>query len=1205
MPRRSPRACGRAKWYSPRAAAGPRHCSRPRRGGLFSFRSSSSRWPCCSSNRPSREPASGGRRSVALPRILDAIEALPAYARVTNTFPPPGRRLTIAGLAGSSDAALAATLARRAGERRFFVIVAETLPDAARWLADLTSLTEDAAGVALYPPREGFGEVEPHLEVAGERVETLEQVARGHVRLLITTARAVLERTRLPGALRRGRLEIRTGEQSRLEALTSHLEGIGFERVPLVDDVAQYSVRGGIVDVYGFGMASPVRLEFWGDEITSLRQFDILTQRSTRDVEHVIVLPVDTPAPDDDGDDAMPRGSLTELLPPDSVILLPGGTHLEPEMRRTWEEARHHIELARRRGEDAPPREELFRPPEEALRTLAEFATLALRERDDDPQAPADVTFPLRRPEAIDRDIKRLRAILTDGMPTLILCDNVGQAERLDELLGEGGRRPVTADLAVAVLGGGFVIPAPGDSSQLAARNPQSAIRNPQSAVPLRVLTDHEIFRRERRVRRARRYASGAPLETMTALKAGDYVVHLEHGIGIYRGIDTIFAGQSTLEVAVIEYEGGDRLNVPLYRIDQIERYRSSTEGDDATPPRLHKLGGRRWAAQRDKTRAALEEMTMERLDLYARRKMATKMAVLPDTAWQRQLESSFLFEDTPDQRRATDEVKTDMEAPRPMDRLLVGDVGYGKTEVAVRAAFKAVQSGKQVAVLVPTTILAEQHGRTFSERLADFPIRVETLSRFQTPKEQTTLLADLASKKIDIIIGTHRLLSDDVQFGDLGLIVVDEEHRFGVKHKEKLKQLRLATDVLTLTATPIPRTLHLSLAGLRDMTLIQTPPRDRSPVLTFVEPWDDGLIEEGIAREIDRGGQVFFVHNRIDTIEAIADHVRRFAPRARIAVGHGQMRERDLEEVMRKFVGGEVDVLVSTMIVESGLDVPNANTMFVNRADHFGLAQLYQLRGRVGRSHRRAYCYLLVPDAVDEDAERRLQVLEHHTELGSGYRVALKDLELRGAGNLLGHEHSGFVQAEGFDLYLRLLDETVRRLMEGDDAPKLSPSDVTLDAPNYLPDDFVGDQDAKLDVYRRLSRVEAVEDIERLRQELRDRFGPIPVPAEGMLALATLRVVGGLLAAESILVRGAEARITFREDAVPRLKGLTAAFHDVQFQAEVRRAHPLSLKLTRQGGASLLDGLVRALGSLLADRDTSAERRGGREWRDGRPRAP
>ena len=1109
---------------------------------------------------------------MALPRLLDALESLPAFARVVNTFPIPGHRLTAGGLPGSSDAALAAAIARRDGERRFFVVVAETVPDAERWLADLTSVAEEPATVALYPPREGFGEIEPHLEVAGERVETLEHVARGRVRILVTTARAVQERTRLPGALRTARLELRRGEQHRLEALTAHLESIGFERVPLVDDVAQFSVRGGIVDIYGFGMASPVRLEFWGDEITSLRQFDIVTQRSTREVEHAIILPVDTPAArlpgSDEGDGdgaATPRGSLTDLLPPDSVIILPGGTHLEPEMRRTWEEAKHHIELARRRGEDAAPREELFRPPDEALRALTEFSTLVLREQGDVSDAPADVTFPVRPPEAIDRDIRRLRAILTDGVPTLILCDNAGQGERLDELLGEGGRRPVTADLAVGVLGGGFVIPG-----------------------TLRVLTDHEIFRRERRLRRARRYSSGIPLETMTALKAGDYVVHLEHGIGIYRGIDTIFAGQSTLEVAVIEYEGGDRLNVPLYRIDQIERYRSATDGDDATPPRLHKLGGRRWASQRDKTRAALQEMTMELLDLYARRKMATKTPALPDPAGQRQLESSFLFEDTPDQRRATDEVKHDMEAPRPMDRLLVGDVGYGKTEVAVRAAFKTIQSGRQVAVLVPTTILAEQHGRTFGERLADFPIRIETLSRFQTPKEQTTLLADLGAKKVDIVIGTHRLLSDDVEFGDLGLIVVDEEHRFGVKHKEKLKRLRLATDVLTLTATPIPRTLHLSLAGLRDMTLIQTPPRDRSPVLTFVEPWDDALIEEGIAREIDRGGQVFFVHNRIETIEAVADHVRRLAPRARVAVGHGQMRERDLEEVMRKFVGGEVDVLVSTMIVESGLDVPNANTMFVSRADHFGLAQLYQLRGRVGRSHRRAYCYLLVPDAVDDEAERRLQVLEHHTELGSGYRVALKDLELRGAGNLLGPEQSGFVQAVGFDLYLRMLDETVKRLMRGDGAAKLVPADVSMDTPTYLPDDYVPLQEAKLDVYRRLTTMDDASEIEALRDELRDRFGPLPPPAQAFLAAAKLRVLGAHLGVENILVRGEEARITFREDAVPRLKGLTAAFHDVQFQAEVRRAHPLSLKLTRQGGASLLDGLVRALGSLLADRDRS-----------------
>jgi transcription-repair coupling factor (superfamily II helicase) len=515
------------------------------------------------------------------------------------------------------------------------------------------------------------------------------------------------------------------------------------------------------------------------------------------------------------------------------------------------------------------------------------------------------------------------------------------------------------------------------------------------------------------------------------------------------------------------------------------------------------------------------------------------------------------------------------------MDRLLVGDVGYGKTEIAVRAAFKAVQSERQVAVLVPTTILADQHARTFGERLADFPMRVVMLSRFQTPKEQQAALAAIAKGEADIIIGTHRLLSPDVTFRRLGLIIVDEEHRFGVKHKERLKQLRLETDVLTLTATPIPRTLHMSLAGLRDMTLMQTPPRDRSPVLTYVEPNDDGLIDEGITRELDRGGQVFFVHNRIETIDAIADHIRRLVPRARIAVGHGQMRERDLEDVMHRFVNGSVDVLVSTMIVESGLDVPNANTMFVNRADTFGLAQLYQLRGRVGRSHRRAYCYLLVPDHVDEDAERRLRVLEHHTELGAGYRIALKDMEMRGAGNLLGPEQSGFVQAVGFDLYLRLLDETVRNIVRGDGAPKLVPADVSVDTPSFLPDEYVPSHEAKLDVYRRLSRVTDAADIVALQHELRDRFGTLPPPAEAMLAVAQLRVLGGRLGIESILVRGNEARVNFRDTAAPRMKGLSAAFHEVQFQADVRRAHPLSLKLTRLGGVPILDGLVRALTTL------------------------
>ncbi|MBA3672573.1 MAG: DEAD/DEAH box helicase, partial [Gemmatimonadaceae bacterium] len=846
---------------------------------------------------------------MSLPSLLDALERLPVFARVLNTLPPPGSTLRVAGLPGSADATLVAALARRL-PTRFLVVAADGVPQAERLLADLHTLLNETP-VALYPPREGFGEIEPHVEVAGERVETLERLGRGEIRILLTTPRALLERTRLPGALADLRLELRRGDVRRPRELAEHLERIGFTRVPMVEDVSQFSLRGGIFDVYSFGMAEPVRMEFWGDEITDLRHFELSSQRSTRAVDLAVVLPVDGQVKEDAT--SAERLSITALFPPDALLVQPTGAHLLPELKRTWDEAEHHLELARRRGEDVDARDELFDAPDATAAVLAAFGTVRLV----DPTAEqADVVFPLRAPEPIDRDIKRLRRLVRDGVPTVILCDNEGQCERLDELLNEDARDPSPAALVVGALGGGWIVP-PGDTER-----------------GLRVLTDHEIFRRERRVRRARRYVSGT-LDSL-ALRAGDFVVHLEHGVGIYRGIETIFVGQSTVEVAVVEYEGGDRLNVPLYRIDQLERYRAADDvNDDAPPPRLHRLGGKRWAQQRDRARAAIQEMTLELLDLYARRKVASRPAHVPDTAWQRQLESSFLFEDTPDQRKATTDVKKDMESTRPMDRLLVGDVGYGKTEIAVRAAFKAVQSGRQVAVLVPTTILADQHARTFGERLADFPVTVAVMSRFQSPKEQAETIAGLAAKKIDIVIGTHRLLSPDVSFADLGVIIVDEEHRFGVKHKERLKQLKLETDVLTLTATPIPRTLHLSLAGLRDMTLMQTPPRDRSPVLTFVEPMDDGLLEEGIARELDRGGQVFFVHNRIETIVAIADHLRRVVPRARIAVAHGQMKERQLEDIMHRFVSGEVDLLVSTLIVESGLDVPNANTMFVNRADH------------------------------------------------------------------------------------------------------------------------------------------------------------------------------------------------------------------------------------------------------------------------------
>ncbi|HET6577236.1 MAG TPA: transcription-repair coupling factor [Gemmatimonadales bacterium] len=1085
--------------------------------------------------------------------VLEAFGRTPAAVELAERLPARGGALRLGGLHGSSGAVLVAWLAARFPQR-LLTVVATTPGEAERWLTDLAHLTGE--GIALYPQRETLGEDEPHYEIAGERAETIEALLQGRLRVLVTTARATAERTLMPAALERLRLRLATAERRPPLAVARTLERMGYRRVPTVSEVAEFSVRGGILDVYGFGMAAPARLEWWGDDVSSIRGFDLTTQRSLHELSEVTILPITTEGllerVDGGGGDsagaAPTRRTLLELLPSDTILVEEADGPDRDEVRRAWSEAQHHLAVARRSGEEVPGREDILEPPEQWADRLGGFPRLLLRDEH------VDLQFGFFPPERIDRDLNRLRALLAGGPPTLILCDNEGQLERLEELLEEGPRGGGHATLAIGALDGGFVMPS------------------------LRVLTDHEIFRRARRLRRPRRYREAAPSSATGALTEGDYVVHLDHGIGIYRGIQTITAGESTLEVAIVEYEGGDRLNVPLYRLDQLERYRAAGEDGDRPPPRLHRLGGSSWQRVREKTRQAIKQMAAELLDLYARRSVTGGYAFPPDTRWQRELESSFLYEDTPDQRKATEEVKADMERPRPMDRLLVGDVGYGKTEIAVRAAFKAVQGGKQVAVLVPTTILAEQHGRTFLERLADFPVTVEVLSRFRTGKEQKAALERLAAGRIDVVIGTHRLLSRDVLFMELGLLVVDEEHRFGVKHKERLKALRLSVDVLTLTATPIPRTLHLSLAGLRDLTLIETPPRDRSPILTFVEPWDDALLEEAFAREIDRGGQVFVVHNRIETIDTIAAKVHSLAPRARVGVAHGQMAAEELETVMRGFVAGEVDILVSTMIVESGLDVPNANTMVVHDAHRFGLAQLYQLRGRVGRSHRRAYCYLLVPDTIDPDAEERLKVLEHHTDLGAGYRIALKDLELRGAGNLLGSEQSGHAQAVGFDLYMRWLEETVKALRGQGTTEQPAPPDVVLDRPAHLPDGYVPDDDVKLDLYRRLARASSSGEIDGLRDELRERFGPLPAEAEMLLDMARLRVLGAVLGLQHVLVRGDEARVTYRSGTAPRLAGLTSALDDVQLAAEVRRTLPLSLRLLRLGGEPIVPALVRAL---------------------------
>ncbi len=1053
---------------------------------------------------------------------------------------------------GSSGTAALATL-HRSLPNRILVAVAESPKEAASVAADLDSLLGQGMSFP-FPQRESlpFEGGERHLEVGGLRVEALEAVLSGHSRLLVTTARALQEKAAIPSRVAELRLTLSVGMEVGFQSLIGSLEERGFERVPLVEEVGQFAVRGGILDLFSFGSPEPLRVEFWGDGITSLRTFDILDQRSIRQLSNAHILPVDFR---EGGEGPEVRRSLLELLPADTLFAQMLSQGWERELERTWEHARDIRKELLEQGQTPPPLDHLFLSPEQARERLEAFPRILVREGRG-----ADFDLETETPPPIDRDMDRLKAYLVEGLAlgqeTLILCDNDGQVQRLEEILGEKGI-PAGVRIGVGSLAGGFLLSC--------------------SSPPLRLLTDHEIFRRSRRLRRSRQFRGAAALESLAQLSPGDYVVHMDHGVGVFRGLERISVGGMQIEALAIEYAGGEILRVPVYRVDLIERWVGEGEGEGGPPPHVHRIGGRKWKTLRRKTEEAIAAMMAELLDLYARRETAEGYSFSPDTRWQKEMESSFLYEDTPDQRKVTEEVKRDMERKKPMDRLVCGDVGYGKTEVAVRAAFKAIQDGKQVAILAPTTILVEQHRRTFEERLADYPVRIGALSRFRTGKEQKQLLLDLAAGGVDVAIGTHRLLSEDVVFRNLGLLVVDEEQRFGVRHKERLKNFRASVDVLTLTATPIPRTLHLSLAGLRDLSLIQTPPRDRMPVITHVLPWSDQILAEAVHREMDRGGQVFVVHNRVDTIRSAAARIQRLEPEASVTVAHGQMPPRELDEAMRGFVAGEVDLLVCTSIIENGLDVPNANTLIVDGADRFGLAQLYQIRGRVGRSDRRAYCYLVIPENPTEEAEKRLRVLEHYTDLGSGYSVAMKDLELRGAGNLLGADQSGFAHAVGLDTYLRLLEQAVRRLRKGGEEVLHPEPEVTLSASAFLPDAYISESGQKLHLYRRLSKIESPQEVEEIRREMVDRFGPIPSEAEALLDGVVLRMLGRGLGVERILLRGREGRVSFRPGVVPSLSHLDGALQDRQVEAEVKRLDPLSLILRQLGPQPLAVTLKEA----------------------------
>jgi transcription-repair coupling factor (superfamily II helicase) len=978
--------------------------------------------------------------------------------------------------------------------------------------------------VRLYPSRgTGFAShVTPPPHLIGLRIDALDALRTEADAVVVASATALAEAVP-DAALRPAGFTIATGEEIDLDGVLRQLDAAGYHRVEQVEERGQFAVRGGILDVFGATEERAVRIELFGDEVESMRWFSTFTQRSLGDAERVELAPaaeLDAEhrelaelAAMEAAEEGKEPPSLAEVLPLDrfgaplelvpesAAVILAAVEEIEPALRDHWEDATTamHDDDARRLYVDVAA-------PLDARAALS-FRTAS----DDDEDA-----FRAARAESPARSVKEAEAELEkqvrSGYRTVVAFSDRGEAERtrygldrLDAALLEGGRLSPKPSLtfAEARLREGFISP----ELHLAV-------------YPFRRL----VHRRRRAEARAPGAARGRL--AFSELKVGDYVVHEDHGVARFAGFETREVGGVTRDYLYLEYKGEDRVFVPVDQLAKLSRYVGA-----GGEPTLSALGGKRWQNMKARARKAAGAIAGELLNLYAERRTRKGHAFGADGEWQMTMEAAFPYRETADQIEAIESVKGDMEADQPMDRLVCGDVGFGKTEVALRAAVKAAADGKQVLMLVPTTILAQQHFGTFRERLADLPFVVEGISRLRKPAEVKAVLADYEAGKVDILIGTHRLLSRDVRAKDLGLVIVDEEQRFGVKQKELLRQLKLKVDVLALSATPIPRTLQMSLAGLRDISTIETPPEGRRPVRTYVGPYDEDLVRHSIERELERGGQAFFLHNRIDSLPETVERLRGLLPKARFAEAHGQMDETQLEETMLGFLRGDADCLVTTTIIESGLDIPSANTLIVERADQLGLAQAYQIRGRVGRSRERAFAYLLYPsaEALTEDAAARLSTLADHTELGSGFKIAMRDLDIRGAGDLLGEEQSGHVAAVGFELYCQMIDEAVGIAREAGEGGEEAPEPVRLDVPvdAYLSAAFIPFEAAKIDVHRRIAAAREPGELRAIRDEISDRFGPPPPEAENLLALQRARIELGLAGARSVEFRSGRLSVT------------------------------------------------------------------------------
>jgi len=1138
---------------------------------------------------------------MALPFVRELfvdVEKLPVFSRVASHLKEGTGRIRVSGLTPTAKALLLVLLQKAAGRPVVFVVAdnraAEDLLPVLQGFAELTGGVDPDSIVTL-PTRDvlPFQNLSPHPEIQEERATALWKIATAAASIVIAPVAATTIRLASTEYYTDLARTVRRGETFDTEALLRHLNTVGYDSTDVVEMPGQYALRGGILDVYSPEADRPVRIEFFGDEVESIRKFDPSTQRSSSPLDEALLLPLtETPVREDllgaihvrlSGrritgkeevlEQAVRSGGVTvfpgwefyapvaresrslfELLP-QAVVLTDEPDLLKQELDRTWT----RIEEAHERsgvGNLVRPND-LYFPPEDWWRALATLPGADLEHLGIARDQPTElVQFPTqptpRFHGSVPAMLQSVQKLIAEGKGVVFAAPNTGEIERLADIFTEynvsfrlgsrtrGGESYAdetayfTADVLTTTLVKAYV--------------PEGVV---VADANLAIFGARDLFDESELVAaRPQRHKSkvSAFLSDFRDLQVGDYVVHVEHGIAQYQGLKEINQGDGPAEFMLLEFAEGARLYVPLTRLNLIQKYRSA----EGAKPVLSHLGTATWAKTKARVRKAMKDMADELLKLYAQRQLAQGHAFPADTEWMKEFEDAFEFTETEDQAQAISDVKADMESGRPMDRLLCGDVGYGKTEVAMRAAFKALSDNKQVAVLAPTTVLAFQHYETFKQRFAAFPVSIEMISRFRSAKQQKEILQRVEAGKIDVLIGTHRILSKDIKFSDLGLLIVDEEQRFGVRHKERLKQMRKQVDVLTMSATPIPRTLHMSLVGLRDMSVIETPPKDRMAIQTVVASWDEKLIQSAIEQELERGGQVYFVHNRVESIWEIAAKLQELAPKARIRVGHGQMVESELEKVMLKFMHHEADILVATTIIENGLDIPLCNTILINRAERLGLSELYQLRGRVGRSDRRAYAYLLLPSEIELTpiARRRLAALKEFSDLGAGFKIAALDLELRGAGNLLGGEQSGQIEAVGFELYTQMLDRAVRE-MKGEMPEEEIATQLNLGLNIRIPAEYIPEENQRLRMYKRVAGVERETQLQDVRAELIDRYGEPPAAVRSLLEYADLKLLAVRVGVNAIERKRDQVSIKFRQNAAvdpERLARFVASQRGTQF---------------------------------------------------------